>query len=459
MASVRKLKIQVDSTGNAKEGLKGIAGSLASLGPAGVAAAAVAGLGAVGLATFKVGQKLVELGSEAEEMTGKFDVVFGEGAPAATAALDEFGNAVGRNKFVLMEMASTVQDTFVPLGFARDTAADMSIELTKLAVDMGSFNNVADEQVMLDLQSAIVGNHETMRKYGVVITQTTLDQELLSMGVQGGIKDATEQEKVQARLNIIMAGTSDAHGDAAATAGSWANQMRGLKGELKETFTTIGMELLPVVTPLLAALKNLATKVLPPLLEGFKKVMAHLKTELAPVFVVIKDSIGRIAEAMSLAEGGAIVLKIAVGVLKLGLDGVVLVAKLVALGFVGIAEVIERIRASIDVVISGFRLMRDAIRDTMNAMPDWLIPGSPTPFEMGLRGIGKTLGELDIGAVGRRGGLAMAGAGAGAGAGGGVTWTGDFVYAPAVSLGDQAEAEEKILPLLLDALRKAGVKV
>ena len=149
-------------------------------------------------------------------------------------------------------MAASIQDTFVPMGFARGEASQLSIQMTKLATDMASFNNANDVEVMNALQSAIVGNHETMRRFGVVITQTTLNQELLNMGIQGGVKSATEQEKVQARLNIIMKGTTDAQGDAIRTSDSLANRTKGLKAQFEAFAIRIGSELVP-------AFENLVT--------------------------------------------------------------------------------------------------------------------------------------------------------------------------------------------------------
>ncbi|MCK5307181.1 MAG: hypothetical protein KAJ73_01085 [Zetaproteobacteria bacterium] len=444
--AVRKLEIRIDQTGDAKKGVSGLSGGLGALaGPAGIAAAAIA---AVGTATFVAGAKLISMGSDAEEMIGKFDVVFGDSAPMATEKLDEFGNAVGRSKFELMEMAATVQDTFVPLGFARDEAADMSIELSKLAVDMGSFNNVADADVMLALQSAIVGNHETMRKYGVVITQSTLDQELLRMGVEDGIKAATEQEKVQARLNLIYAGTSDAQGDAERTAGSWANQMRALKSTISETATSIGLELLPFVTPLLTAITDLARKALPPLLEGFKEVMGHIKTELQPVLKELFAAFGEIFESLGLGTGEVDWLKLAIDGLKIGIT---LIANVLGGFAVTLGHVADAVRAVGDAVkwLTGkWDDMKQAARDAIAAIPRWLRPGSPTPFELGLRGIGKAMADLDFGKMAPAPGAAP---GMVAGGAGGITV--NLTYAPAVSLADRFEAEEKLAPFIANALR------
>ena len=254
------LQIIINAKDNASPKIHGVGKSFRGLRSAAATAAkvGVAGFAALGVGAVALGIKAIGAGSDVEEMMGKFNVVFGKSAPQATAALDAFGAAVGRNKFDLRGMAASVQDTFVPLGFARETAAGMSVQLVKLATDVASFNNANDVDVMRDFQSALVGNTETVRKYGIVVTQATLDAELLRMGVEGGVKAASEQEKVQARLNLIMAGTSDAQGDAARTAGSWANTMRSLKSSLAETTAEIGSQLLPVLTPLLQSFATFA---------------------------------------------------------------------------------------------------------------------------------------------------------------------------------------------------------
>jgi hypothetical protein len=152
---------------------------------------------------FIAGKAMVNLASDIEEMQGKSKVVFGKFRDGVVKELTAFGDAVGRSSHELEGMASTVQDTFVPMGFARGEAAKLSVELTKLAVDTASFNNASDTDTIKAFQSALVGNHETVRRFGVVITEATINQELLTMGVEGGTKAASNAQKVQARLNLI----------------------------------------------------------------------------------------------------------------------------------------------------------------------------------------------------------------------------------------------------------------
>ena len=191
---------------------------------------------------------LAEFGSQVEEMQSMSGAVFAEFTEDVRRELAGFGKAVGRSRFDLEAMAASVQDTFVPLGFARDEAAEMSVALTRLAVDVGSFKNEQDPAVMQAFTSALVGNHEAVRRFGIVITEGSLKQELFRMGITKNIDEVSNQEKVQARLNLIYAGTTDAQGDAAKTAGSFANRVKALSGSFDELKFNLSENLMPAFT-------------------------------------------------------------------------------------------------------------------------------------------------------------------------------------------------------------------
>lgn len=481
MTSVRRLEIRVDQTGSASKGIAGITGSVGKIASIGLTAgiAAATGVAALTVGVVKLGSKLSGLGADAEEMKAKFNVVFGDSAPEAAAELDEFGDAVGRNKFALMEMASTVQDTFVPLGFARDKAKDMSVDMTKLAVDVGSFNNTLAPDVMRDFQSAIVGNHETVRKYGIIMTQATLDQELLRMGVEGGVKAATEQEKVQARLNIIYDGTTDAQGDAAATAGSWTNQMLAMKEAVAEGATEMGLMLNESLLPLLSEFVPWIKEIMPKAVEVFGKFAGDLKESIGPAMSIIKDAITDISEAFGVNTEEVSTADVVLLAFEKLLGVVTTTVKLVAIGFWATARAVDGVKKAwdktgefvrsgldgwklafdsvkrgVDKVKEAWNKMKTAASDAVNSIPDWLRPGSPTPFEMGLKGIADAAKEIKLDTGLRGAGTPALAAGAGVG---GVQI--HLTYAPLISTADAIDIETKVVPLLISALRKAGVDV
>ena len=102
-------------------------------------------LGSIVLAqTIRFGKQMVDMASSVQEMQAKSSVVFGQFVSDVRKQLEDFGNEVGRSTFELEQMASSIQDTFVPMGFARGEASKLSVQLTKLAVDVASFNNASD---------------------------------------------------------------------------------------------------------------------------------------------------------------------------------------------------------------------------------------------------------------------------------------------------------------------------
>lgn len=281
------LNVNINIKQNGGASLSNLAGGIANLGRV-AATAAIGGLAIMGTAVAAVSAKLIAMGSDAQEMQGKFNVVMGEFAGPVTQQLATFASEVGRSRFELMGFSATIQDTLVPLGFARGAAADMSVEVVKLATDLASFNNLDTSQVIEDIQSALVGNTETLRKYGVVASQAAIEQYAMNNGLWDG-KDAMDaQTKAAAIMGLIMDGTADAQGDAARTSESFANQMRALQASITDTATEIGLGLLPVVEPLLAMLSNLANNVLQWLMDKFN-ILEPVIAKIGAAFQQLAD--------------------------------------------------------------------------------------------------------------------------------------------------------------------------
>ena len=199
--------------------------------------------------------RFVKESADVEETLNKFNVVFGKSSDRALEFSETLAEGVGRSKFMLQEMLATLQDTFVPLGFARDKSADLSMALTKLAVDVASFQNKADDEVVKAFTSALVGNHEAVRAYGITITQAQLKQAALEKGIIDTEREMTAQEKVLARLVIIYNATRDAEDDAIKTKESYTNQLKAFNAQLELLRVRIG----DTIEPFAALLLKLGT--------------------------------------------------------------------------------------------------------------------------------------------------------------------------------------------------------
>jgi hypothetical protein len=194
--------------------------------------------------------------ARAEETASKFAAVFKEHTAEAEKWVQAFASEVGRSRDALRGYMAQIQDTFVPLGYGRREATELSKRLTRLAVDLASFNNQSEPETVQLLTSALVGNHEAVRRYGIILTQSTLQQELHAMGIEKSVLKATDMEKVQARLNVIFRNSADAQGDAVRTAGEVTNQTRALLGTIQDLSAAYGDELLPYVREVVAALQS-----------------------------------------------------------------------------------------------------------------------------------------------------------------------------------------------------------
>lgn len=246
---INKSGTAIDNVGKkattATTGTGNFGGALTKL--AGAAGIAIS-LAKVTQEVIKFSKESLEAASRAQELTAKFDTVFGSSAPRASAALEDFGDTVHRSNLALQEMGADMQNVLVGMGTGRSKAADMSVELTKLAVDVAAFNNAADADVLNNFQSAITGNAIAAKKYGVILNDANMNAALFKMGIEGGTQAATEAEKVQARYNIIMESTADAHGAAAREADSYTNVSKGLEAAMLDLQIAVGQQLIPTMT-------------------------------------------------------------------------------------------------------------------------------------------------------------------------------------------------------------------
>jgi uncharacterized protein YoxC len=215
------------------------------------------------LASFAAGMLTKTLGryvgaaGDAEETTNKFNVVFGETAQEAREFAEALGDSVGRATSSLMTMMASLQDTFVPLGFAREDAAELSKGLTELTLDVASFQNAADDEVMRAFQSAIVGNHEAVRGYGIILTEATLKQEAVKLGIMKSGEELSAQEKILARVSLIHKGSNDAIGDLINTYDSYQNSVKRLNNAQKELIENLGTVLMPIAEDVVALFAHL----------------------------------------------------------------------------------------------------------------------------------------------------------------------------------------------------------
>lgn len=206
------------------------------------------GVTALGAASVVALKKAVDMASDLEEVHSKFGVVFKGQQDLVGAWAETLVDAYAMSQREAEQYLASIQDLLVPMGMASASAAALSNEVVKLAADLGSFNNQLTSKVMDDYQSALVGNYETMKKYGVVLNETTVQAKALEMGLAATKNELTAADKAQAAHQIILKSSAAAIGDMARTSDGYANTTKRLDSEWEDFAATMGEKFLPAAT-------------------------------------------------------------------------------------------------------------------------------------------------------------------------------------------------------------------
>ena len=186
----------------------------------------------------------VKTASWAEEMGSKFDIVMGEMAESTRKWAADFAKSTGDSKHDIMSFMSSMQDLFVPMGFARKEASELSKQFTELGIDLASFNNIKPEEAMEKLQSALTGMYRPLRDMGVLLTDEKVKLKAVEMGLAWNTKNVSDQAMTYARLKLIQEQSTDAQGDAVRTSGSFANRLKAVRSAFKELRIEVGKQLI-----------------------------------------------------------------------------------------------------------------------------------------------------------------------------------------------------------------------
>ncbi len=186
--------------------------------------------------------------SNLNEQTSKANVVFGESAASVEKWSQTTVNSMGLASDQALETASSFGALLRPIGLTGDAAATQARKLTQLGADLASFYNTSVQDALDAIRSGLVGESEPLRRYGVLLSETRVQQEALRETGKKHASQLTAQEKVLARIAIVYRDTSSAQGDFARTSGGLANQERIFTANLRQLEIELGQKLIPFLT-------------------------------------------------------------------------------------------------------------------------------------------------------------------------------------------------------------------
>lgn len=180
-----------------------------------------------------------------------FSVAMGKYAESARNYAQEVATVMGIDPGSWMRYQGVFQTLATGFGVAGDRAAVMSQQLTQLGYDISSFYNIDVENAMLKLQSGLSGELEPLRRIGYDLSQSRLEAEALSLGIEKNFSDMTQAEKAYLRYYAILTQVTQAQGDMSRTLDAPSNQLRILKEQAAQAARALGEIFIPALNAIL----------------------------------------------------------------------------------------------------------------------------------------------------------------------------------------------------------------
>lgn len=190
---------------------------------------------------------LAKFASDAQENRNLLDVTFKDAAQSVVSWSTTASEALGRSRYTLSGLAADFGGLVGAMVGPGRQAAEMSMRLATLAVDLSSLQNISEDRALIVLQSALAGETEAIKRFGVDLTVAAQDQEALRLGMGKAVKGLNKAQKAQIRYNILMRDLAFVEGDAAKTLDAFANSSRAVRDGVKDLATELGFVFLPAL--------------------------------------------------------------------------------------------------------------------------------------------------------------------------------------------------------------------
>lgn len=248
--------------------------------------------------------ELFNLGSQVEGFKRRFNTVFGTAAGGLATDLDRINERFGVSDERLQGMAAAVGDLLVPMGIARSTAADMSVDVLTLGNALSEFSGgTIDAQSATEaVTKALLGEREQLKTLGVSIKEADVAARLAAKGQSQLTGQALEQAKALATLELITEKSTDAlsaYEDGSTAGMSASKEFAAALDDLKVAAATAVVSFSPLLEMMQA---------LPRLMQGNGGTVPALKElfrtseDGKPVLAAIAGGLGDVGEKARAAQ-------------------------------------------------------------------------------------------------------------------------------------------------------------
>lgn len=175
---------------------------------------------------------------------------------------------LGLNIEQVTQYASQLASVTNSVGLNGEISLAASKYFTNLAGDISSLYNIDYKTAANNLQSGLIGQSRALYKYGIDITNATLQTKAYELGLEKAVSEMTQAEKMQLRIISILEQSRISWGDLANTINNPSNMIRQFTNNMKECGILLGQifepmlkKVLPIINGFSIAIKKLLTNI------------------------------------------------------------------------------------------------------------------------------------------------------------------------------------------------------
>lgn len=204
-------------------------------------------------AVISFGTELFNTGVQVQALERKYKQVFGATLPQVTAEAEKHAKAMGLTTHEYLAQAAAAQDLLVPLGFTRQEASKISVQLTNVSGALSEWTGGAKSAAEVGeiLNSALLGEREALKGLGIDLQQADIDAALAARGLSNLTGEAGKQAEALVTLDLVMQKSTDAQDAFATGQGSLVRQSSELRARFTELKEDLSSALIPVFNELL----------------------------------------------------------------------------------------------------------------------------------------------------------------------------------------------------------------
>ena len=248
-----------------------------------------AGIAAIGFGALT--QKFLEVSDSLAEFRGDIARTFGAGAPQIAAFVKDSVNSFGIAESELSKVAIKFGSVFQSFGFDDSQVAKLTQDFSTIAANISaSFADISVEEATSKLQAGLRGSVKALQQFGISVSEETLSQESLRLGLGATVSALTDQQKALVTASAIQRQATKLNGQAA----DELNTYEGAVGRATATTEQLAAQLGDVLKPAAIAVANAITDLLRAViaLPDEIKILGSITVATTAAFLAANSALG-----------------------------------------------------------------------------------------------------------------------------------------------------------------------